>query len=114
MTTTETYFRKDRVAFIAKTSDWPEERAREWAVDYLVVFIKSLTEQAAASVHSALLDEDNHPGAVAGRGYAEIIAEVRDREQRAVQAATADWILPVPGGCRIELRPAGDATGGGE
>ena len=114
MTTTETYFRKGNVAFIAKASDWPEERAREWAVDYLVVFIASLTERQAASVHSALLNEQKHPDAVAGRGFAEIIAEVRDREKRAVRAAMSDWIMPPPDGCRIELRPAGDATGSGE
>jgi hypothetical protein len=110
----ETYFRKGAVAFTVLATNWPEAEAAERATDYLANYVSSLPMPGVRLLHSALLHERQHPEKTPPYNYGEAIREVRDRENRAVLFAVADWLQMPTTGHAVKLLPAGDATEGGE
>jgi hypothetical protein len=110
----ETYFRKGAVAFTVLATDWPEAEAAERATDYLATYVSSLPMPGVRVLHSALLHERSQPDDLAPLHYAEAIREIRDRENRAVLFAVADWLLRPATGHTVRLLPAGDASEAGE
>ena len=110
----ETYFRVGCVSFTVRATDWPEQQAAEWAEDYLVTHVRAMPPAGVCLLHSALLDERDHPEAAPSHEYAEAIRDVRDHEGRAVLFACADWLMRPTTGHAVRLCPAGDASKAGE